>query len=82
MAVNEIKTHTEHKRYGSHVISIHAEHAAILRANTSVKGATLYIARDGGNTSMPCDHCMAYMRMAGIAYVVYMWQGELRKEIL
>jgi deoxycytidylate deaminase len=80
--INVIKTHPDHKRYGKHVISIHAEHRAILRSRTSVNGATLYVARDGGDTSKPCPACMAYMREAGIYAVVYLDKGTVVKERL
>ena len=82
VGVNVIKTHTDHQHYGQHVISIHAEHAAILKAATSVDGCTLYVARDGGTTSMPCVSCRAYMIEAGVSVVVYMLRGDIIKEVL
>lgn len=83
VGMNVIKTHTEHnKRYGKHVISIHAEHMAVLKAQCTITGATLYIARDGGITSKPCQACYTYMRECGIACVVYMLNGKLIKEWL
>jgi len=82
VGINIIKSHPEHSSYGPHVISIHAEHRAILRARVDVTGSTLYIARDGGTTSKPCASCRAYMQEAGIAVVVYMAANSITKEFV
>lgn len=82
VAVNEIKTHTVFTRYDPHVVSIHAEVNAIIKARCSVGHGVLYVARFGGDTSMPCKHCMALIIEAGIHSVVYTLHGEVVKEIL
>jgi deoxycytidylate deaminase len=82
VAVNHIKSHTEHKKYGSHVVSIHAEHSVILRARCDIVGSTLYVARYGGVTSMPCIYCRAYCSESGIHSIVYMLNNALYKEKL
>lgn len=79
-AVNVLKSHPDHMvYYPEWVCSIHAEHAAVLKARSSVKGATVYVARYGGDNSKPCDGCTRLMQQHGIRYVVYMQQGDLYK---
>lgn len=82
LATNVLKSHPEHaKRYGPHVISIHAEHRALLLARTSVEGATIYIARYGGRgIAKPCDNCRTYLLESGIAYMVYYNGVQIVKE--
>ena len=86
IACNVIKTHPDHKRfYGKHCISLHSEHACILKARRSVEGTTLYVARYGNMdtyTSKPCPACRAYMELAGVYSVVYELGGQLVKEVL
>lgn len=82
-AHNVVKTHPiQTKEYGQHVISIHAEFAAIIKSRTNISGATMYIARASAhkNTSKPCHVCRELMSMAGIKYIVYTTNGELVKE--
>lgn len=54
---------------------IHAEVAAIKRANTSLEGATIYVARINKSgqplLSKPCDRCQAAIEKAGIKKVIY-----------
>jgi deoxycytidylate deaminase len=80
-ATNILKTHPDHKkRYAGHVVSIHAEHRAILRPRGSVAGGTLYVARHTGNgNSKPCATCMLYIQEAAIKFIVYKEGGILWK---
>lgn len=71
LGTNKIKTHPVQKRYGSHVVSIHAEYAAILHARCDLTGSTLYIARFKNLISKPCASCALLMVEAGIKYMVY-----------
>lgn len=84
IACNVLKSHPEHAtKYAANVISIHAEHRAILLARGSVKGATVYIARNGGKEiSKPCLSCRMYMKEAGIKTIVYFNGAQLVKERL
>lgn len=43
--------------YGHWAGSLHAEIAAIIAARTSLKGATLLVARKGGGLARPCESC-------------------------
>lgn len=79
VGVNEIKTHTLFKRYPDHTVSIHAEAMALIKARTNVQGGTMYVARYGGNNSMPCPTCGELLKEAGIHTVVYMFEGEIVK---
>lgn len=82
LACNVFKSHPEHKtHYGPHVVSIHAEHRAVLLAQTDIQGATMYIARYGGNEiAKPCKDCMAYLSEAGIEMVYYTIGAHYGKE--
>lgn len=75
IAHNKIKTHPAMKRYGSHVVSIHAEMGAIIHARTDIAGATCYSARvskDGKYLiSKPCATCELLLRESGIYNVIY-----------
>lgn len=71
LGTNKIKTHPVQRRYGSHVVSIHAEYAAILRARCDLTGSTLYVARFKDLISKPCASCALLMYEAGIKYMVY-----------
>lgn len=83
LACNVLKSHPKHRDYPPNVISIHAEHRAVLLAQTDIAGATMYIARQGGNNiSMPCETCRAYLVEAGIRTIVYTNGKELIKEYL
>lgn len=78
VASNVIKTHPTRKSYGDHCISIHAELNAILLAQTSVVGATAYVARvNGTQSSKPCPTCQMYLQQAGITRAIY-WNDEIR----
>lgn len=80
-AVNIIKSHPDHlDKYPPWVVSIHAEHNALLKARTSVAGGTLYVIRYNGVTSKPCEGCMSLLRDAGIARIVYLQDGYIIKE--
>lgn len=69
---NVLKSHSAHAHWPPHVVSLHAEHNCILRANCDVSGATIYVARVGGNEiSKPCVHCYNVLCIAGIRAVVY-----------
>lgn len=54
---------------------IHAEVAAIKRANTSLEGATIYVARINKSGqplfSKPCERCQAAIEKAGIKKIVW-----------
>lgn len=54
---------------------IHAEVAAIKKANTSLEGATIYVARINKSGqplfSKPCERCQAAIEKAGIKKVFY-----------
>lgn len=84
IACNVLKSHPEHTRkYAANVISIHAEHRAILLSRGNVKGAVMYIARNGGKEiSNPCLSCRIYMKEAGIKTIVYFNGTHLVKERL
>jgi deoxycytidylate deaminase len=71
VGTNVIKTHPVQKRYGSHVVSIHAEYSAILHARCDLTGATLYVARYKDLISKPCASCALLMAEAGIKDMVY-----------
>lgn len=67
--------------YGPHVVSIHAEHRAVLLAQTDICGATMYIARYGGNEiAKPCKYCMTYLYETGIELVYYTIGATYGKE--
>lgn len=77
---NVTKSHPIHKEYPNWTISIHAEHSAILKATTDVSGATVFVARQGGNkASKPCSFCLAVLLEAGIKEIVY-YNGALVRE--
>lgn len=57
--------------YGHWSGSLHAELSAIIHARTSLKGATLVVARRGGGLSRPCNHCLTAIQEAGIKKVFY-----------
>lgn len=81
--VNKRKTHPVFKRYGSYIISIHAEVAAVLKARFDVQGSTMYIARDSVNPqSRPCKVCMAILIESGIRRIVYHNGRTLQEEYL
>lgn len=71
LGMNEIKTHPVQLRYGSHVVSIHAEYSAILHARCDLTGSTLYVARYHNLISKPCAACALLMFEAGIRDMVY-----------
>lgn len=54
---------------------VHAEVAAIKKANTSLEGATIYVARINKTgqplLSKPCERCQAAIEKAGIKKVIY-----------
>jgi deoxycytidylate deaminase len=54
---------------------IHAEAAAIKKANTSLEGATIYVARINKSglplLSKPCERCQAAIEKAGIKKIIY-----------
>lgn len=77
---NILKSHSVHQDWPDWVVSIHAEHSAILRANCDIRGSTIYIARLGGNQiSKPCPHCLECIYTAGIRHIVYSNGRELIK---
>lgn len=61
--------------------SIHAEHAALLKASEGDTVIVVRILKDGTMTcSKPCDNCMKQIRKAGIERVYYIdWEGELQR---
>lgn len=75
MGFNKFKTHTMHKEYGSHVVSIHAEMAAIIRARIDLTDCILYSVRiknDGEyGISKPCKSCYKLILESGIRQVMY-----------
>ena len=79
-AVNVLKSHPDHLiYYPEWVCSIHAEHSAVIKARSSVKGGTVYVARHGGENSKPCQGCMKVLSQSGVRDVVYMDNGIIRK---
>ncbi len=82
-AVNILKSHPDHLvYYPEWVCSIHAEHSAIIKARSSIKGGTVYVGRHEGVNSKPCEGCTNVMRDYGIKDVVYMKNGVVyRMEI-
>lgn len=81
LGCNILKSHSVHKTWLAHVVSIHAEHNAVLKANTDVFGATIFIARLGGKgISKPCSFCLAVLLEAGIKEIVYFDGAQLKKE--
>lgn len=88
MSVNINKTHPDHVMYNrvnnpKKIQSIHAEHRVLLLAGRVSEGATLYVARDGGNgTSKPCAGCMNLLTDRRIRAIVYTVNNELTKEKL
>lgn len=79
-AVNVLKSHPDHLiYYPEWVCSIHAEHAAVLKARSVLQGSTLYVARHGGENSKPCPGCMKVLSQSGVRNVVYMDNGIIRK---
>jgi deoxycytidylate deaminase len=79
-AVNILKSHPDHLvYYPEWVCSIHAEHAALLKARTSVSGGTVYVVRYQGLTSKPCNGCLMLLVEAGVKEVVYMDNGRVSK---
>lgn len=58
----------------------HAE-ARALRNKGSFEGSTIYIVRNNCRMSKPCPHCLAKIREAGIAKVIYFdWSGNMVQE--
>jgi deoxycytidylate deaminase len=79
-AVNTLKSHPDHLLYYPEwVCSIHAEHNALLKARTSTRGSTIYVARYGGLTSKPCDGCVKVMHEFEVARIVYLENGYIQK---
>ena len=64
--------------------SYHAEYGA-LRMVSDARGATVYVARQGGNNmpgmSKPCDACEAALRQAGVRKVVYTTPQGIEMEV-
>lgn len=83
-ACNKIKTHPTMKRYGSHVVSIHAENFALIHAQTDLVGCVLYSARISRTgqllVSKPCATCEMLIKEAGIRWVVYFNGAQYVKE--
>lgn len=53
---------------------MHAEAAAIrdaVRKGVSLKGATIYVARDSALMSRPCSSCLKLIKKYGIEKIVY-----------
>lgn len=81
VGVNVLKSHPIiTQKYQEHCISIHAELSALLKAQTNIVGATMYVARDGGKISKPCKACRSLITLAGIRYIVYSTKEGLVKE--
>jgi cytidine deaminase len=79
-AVNVLKSHPDHLiYYPEWVCSIHAEHSAVIKARSSVRGGTVYVARHGGENSKPCDGCTQVLKQSGVRFVVYMQNGTVFK---
>lgn len=79
-AVNVLKSHPVHLLYYPEwVCSIHAEHAALLKARASVSGSTIYVVRYQGLTSKPCSGCLKLLTEANVKEVVYMENGCVLK---
>ena len=79
-AVNVLKSHPDHLiYYPEWVCSIHAEHSAVIKARSSVKGGTVYVARYNGINSMPCEGCTKVMQWHGVRFAVYMKNGVVFK---
>ena len=58
----------------SSIHSYHAEIMAINRANTSLRGATIYVARERHgqpSLSRPCSNCYDAIVSAGIKEIIY-----------
>lgn len=80
VGVNVLKTHPIiAEKYQEHCISIHAELQCLLRAQTDITNATMYVARNGGLVSKPCSACWEYMKTSGIKFVVYSTKQGLVK---
>lgn len=82
-AVNVLKSHPTHiTHYPEWVCSIHAEHYAVIKSRSSIKGGTVYVARYGGDNSKPCEGCIKVLQEHGIRFVVYMKAGKICKTAL
>ena len=57
--------------YGHWAGSLHAEIAALIGARSSVKGASIFVARKSGRLAKPCSACMAALKEAEIKTVWY-----------
>ena len=57
--------------YGHWAGSLHAEIAALIAARSSVKGASIFVARKGARLAKPCSACMAALKEAGLKSVYY-----------
>lgn len=57
--------------YGHWAGSLHAEIAALINARSSVKGASIFVARKHERLAKPCSACMAALKEAGIKTVWY-----------
>ena len=83
-ACNKIKTHPVQRRYGSHVCSIHAEAATLIKARTNVTGTICYSARvrpDGTLAiSKPCASCWDLLVESGIRWVIYFDGNKIVRE--
>lgn len=81
IAPNVISTHPKQVEYNEYCISIHAELNAILLAQCSIKGSTIFVARINGNkNSKPCITCQEFIRRASIAKMVYYEDNQIKVE--
>lgn len=73
--VSAYNVHKTHGKLGSgRYNSLHAETHAILKAKKQgmdLKGATLYVYREGGLNSKPCPDCQRIIKQHGIKKVIY-----------
>jgi deoxycytidylate deaminase len=84
---NKKKTHTIFANPQIHLkTSLHAELACLVEGK-NVKGSSIYVYRETKNgkpgLSKPCEHCMSFLREAGIQFVYYsvsefpFWRKEI-----
>lgn len=57
--------------YGHWSGSLHAEIHALIAARSTVKGASIFVARKHERLAKPCNACMAALKEAGIDKVYY-----------
>jgi deoxycytidylate deaminase len=82
------RTHPSSGNHKDYSLSVHAEHAALLRRQhyENTKGMTMYVARmraDGSlGCSKPCSNCLDLCRIVGVQRIRYFDHDANQKELI